>query len=227
VDGFFELQITDDPTFTTLIMQPRLAYTRMTVQGPGLMLEDCTRYYWRVKTDPDGPREGPYSEVWTFFVNLPGVTCPDPPFEPPHEPLLPILKAIAGENLNCRAGPSPKYEIEDTFFEGASADIHGRNLDSTWIYILSPNRNIYCWVWEERVTIEGDINTAKVIDVEPPPIEEPAGEDEPDTEDESETEDEPETVDCSQYTNLNACTADPNCEWIIPIDANIGSCKMK
>jgi len=221
VDGVFEPQISDDPTFATWLWRAHIEVTRWTVAGSDIPLEDCSRYYWRVKTDPNGPREDPFSEVWSFFVNTPGVTCPTPPIEPPHEPPPLTPMATAGLNLNCRSGPTPRHEIDDTFYQGESAPIHGRNEDSTWLYILSPNLNIYCWVWKEQVTIEGDISNREVVDAAPPFT------DEPPVEDESPSIDEPQSVDCFQHTNVNACGADQNCEWKIPGGSNVGSCVNK
>jgi len=128
--------------------------------------------------------------------------------------------ATALLNLNCRTGPTPRHEIDDTFYQGESAPVHGRNEDSTWLYVLSPNRNKYCWVWEEQVSIEGDISNVEVVEATAP-TEEPPVEDEPPS------ADAPQSSDCSQYPNINACGADQNCEWKIPGGSNVGSCVNK
>jgi hypothetical protein len=120
-----------------------------------------------------------------------------PSYEPSSE--RPSLTAL--QNLNCRAGPSTRHEIEDTLFEGVSAPIEGRDQESTWWYILSPNQGIYCWVSGEQVEIVGDVSQVRVQRASPPPTRE------------APTKPPAPQVDCTKYKDPEKCKANPACAW--------------
>ncbi|MFH2103213.1 MAG: hypothetical protein ABIJ39_07650 [Chloroflexota bacterium] len=193
VNGLFELQISDDPTFATYLHRIPILQSRYPIPGDEIPLEHCTTYYWRVKTDPNGPPEEPFSEIWSFRAVLPETDCPP-------DASSPAPMAIAKLDLNCRSGPGPAYEIYDAFMEGISAPIEGRNQANDWFYILSPNRGIRCWVWGEQVDVEGDTSRLPVVDAEPPSTEEP-------------TTGPAQAVNCAQYTDVYSCSAIPACRW--------------
>ncbi len=173
--------------------------------------EGC--YYWRASAYSSvAGGSGPFSTPRHFCVeganppterSLPVPTLtPTPP--PPPRP-IPSPEATAKKNLNCRAGPGPLYEIEDTFFEGESAPIEGRNEESTWWLIRSPNLEKSCWVWGQEIETSGDPSQAQVVEVAPLP--------EPTEETEPADEPEPEPVSCSQYMDSKTCDADASCWW--------------
>ncbi|MBN2388858.1 MAG: hypothetical protein JXB85_17715 [Anaerolineales bacterium] len=203
VDGLFEIDFHRSPTSPRVYGIPILQ-TVYTTTPAEIGLEECTRYYWRIKTDPSGPPEEPFSDFRTFFVQPPGVICPLVDLRIPPA-------AIARLNLNCRSGPGPAYHIDDTFFAGASAPIVGRNPESTWWYILSPNLNIHCWVWGEQVDIEGEVGEVQVVEVGPPPTDEP-------------TNEPPPQINCAQYTDSQSCGANPACLWESYLTTQGGQC---
>jgi hypothetical protein len=119
------------------------------------------------------------------------------------------------QNLNCRSGPTPRNTIEDTLFAGVPAPIEGRNEESTWWYILSPNQEIYCWVWGEEVEIVGDVSRVRIVEAQLAPIEESGPAKPPAPE-----------VDCTKYKNPEKCKANPNCAWYTK-EGSAGYCDFK
>ncbi|HET7012028.1 MAG TPA: hypothetical protein VFI11_14730 [Anaerolineales bacterium] len=220
----FWIQISDSPDFTEYLRRIPVLQSVFTVPGDEIPLEDCTRYYWRIKTDPAGPPEEPFSETRSFFVQSPGVICP-PAFEPgpivtipvpPVEPVVPTPTGVpepmvtAPLDSNCRAGPSTLYDVDDTLFAGVTAPIKGRNEDATWLQILSPNLRRLCWVWagQAGIQIVGDPLSVPIVRVAPPePTEVP--------------------VDCSDYSTENACQANAACKWVPYATRVGGTCQKK
>ena len=203
VDYLYELQVSEKENFSSYVRRVLIRRTMFTVEPS--YFENCTRYYWRVKTDPAGAPEEPYSDVWSFYIQNENTLCPISP-----EPALPVPTphqpfAKAKVNLNCREGPSPDYEIMDTFFEGDSAPIEGRNEESTWWKIQSPNLDILCWVWGDQIETSGDL---ELIGIEAyPELAEPEPTDAPKSEPES------NTTDCTKYTDQKSCISNSACKW--------------
>ncbi len=200
------------------------------VGDPAYDFEDCTRYYWRVKTDPAGPPEEPFSEVRSFFVNQTGGICPHyyqliTPVAPwefitppdlitpvPDIPVIPEAPSLIGsENMNCRRGPASAYDIDDTLFKGIRAMIEGRNEDSTWWYILSPNLGIRCWVWGAKVETYGDLSKVPII-VPPELPQEP---------------EKPAEPTCGSYTDRATCGKHPECIWTMLQTSQQWVCQAK
>jgi len=119
---------------------------------------------------------------------------------------LPFAKAL--KDLNCRRGPSPAFKIADTFFNGTSAQIEGRNKDSTWWQIISPNMRVNCWVWSKEVETSGDLSLVEVKGSSPAP----AQDDDSKLQADSPPPDQP-PVDCSQINDWVECLANPACGW--------------
>ncbi len=213
VNGLFEIQISLTADFAEYLHRVPILQTVYTIPAADFPLEECTRYYWRVKTDPAGPLEEPFSETRSFFVHSPGVLCPvELPIIPeipvvtpiPDLPFPPMAEALV--DMNCRRGPSQVFRIDDTFFAGASAPIQGRNEDGTWLEILSPNLQVICWIWSARTEIQGDIGPLPVIVVPTP---------------------EPTPVDCALYTDSQSCWANPACRWEGFVSSAGGRCVNK
>jgi hypothetical protein len=148
--------------------------------------QDCTKYYWRVQAQPSGPVTGPWSSTASFLVNKIGSACtlietsptptatasPVPPATPiPQTPMTAPAWLQANENVNCRRGPGVEYDNLDTLIKGWSARIYGRNENSTWWYINSPNIAVgyYCWVSGNSVTVTGDTSQVPVVVPPQPP----------------------------------------------------------
>jgi hypothetical protein len=132
--------------------------------GASLTLQDCTRYYWRVRPALADGEYGSYSETWSFLINTDSLLCMTRPLV---SPVPPVARGL--QNTNCRFGPSTTYSIESTLFEGQSAPIRGRNEDSTWWLIEDPLLTEGCWVWGDAVEVIGDISQVLVVQPRPTP----------------------------------------------------------
>lgn len=82
IHGLFEIQLSLREDFSEYWHRIPILQTTYTPSDEDIAtyltpwLQNCTRYYWRVKTDPAGPPEEPFSEVWSFFAQTPGTFCP-------------------------------------------------------------------------------------------------------------------------------------------------------
>jgi len=69
--------------------------------------------------------------------------------------------------LNVRSGPGTNYPKIGQVSVGHSSDILGRNNDSSWVIINTPSGQ--GWVYAELTQVEGDPNTAPVVEAAAPP----------------------------------------------------------
>lgn len=93
---------------------------------------------------------------------------PSPTTTPtPTVPASPLATAL--ENAHCRSGDSQVFEPEDSFLEGQTAPVLGRNGQSTWIKIVSPVFQIPCWVARNLVELNVPVETLPVLPSPPRP----------------------------------------------------------
>jgi hypothetical protein len=100
----------------------------------------------------------------------------DTPTLPPEVGVAPDLEAacdptvIATTDVNVRGGPSTDYPIHGYLPTGTSANVAGRNGDSTWWYIAFTGApGGYAWVWGGGVTPDCIPGALQVVAAEPPP----------------------------------------------------------
>jgi uncharacterized protein YraI len=74
---------------------------------------------------------------------------------------------IVEEHASCRSGPGLDYAVLDYIESGRAALIQGRNDDSNWWYILSPNTQAPCWISGQLVSLPEDTSLIPVIPVIP------------------------------------------------------------
>lgn len=226
VSYVFWIQISDSPNFDEYLRRIPLLQSVWTVPGDEIPLEECHTYYWRIKTDPAGAPEDPFSEVRSFYVQSPGEICPMAIEALPIVTVMPIVTPLPmvttvptvavpkepsvkpPQDTNCRSGPGTAYEVDDTLFAGTQAPVRGRNAESTWLQILSPNLNRLCWVWagQPGLEIQGELGPLPVVYVEPPTA---------------------TPVDCESFKDQNSCTAVAACKWIPSAVAVGGRCDEK
>lgn len=79
-------------------------------------------------------------------------------------PLRPFAKAI--EDLICRFGPGPQFDIGGYFLTGEASPIHAQDLRHEWEWVIeNPDNPVkLCWGQQEGVEPRGD--TSWCADVE-------------------------------------------------------------
>jgi uncharacterized protein YraI len=91
-----------------------------------------------------------------------------PPTETPTpEELKPFVTAVES-SVNLRNGPSTDYEVVGTLSPGESLEIVGRNVDSSWWQVSTPNGS--AWVAASVVTASNMDDRILVAEAPPPPI---------------------------------------------------------
>jgi hypothetical protein len=82
----------------------------------------------------------------------------------------------ADVNSNVRSGPGTVYDILGNLLQGQSADIVGRNLNSTWwVIAFAPAPGGQGWISDTIVTVFGDTSNVPVVVAPPTPTPSPTG----------------------------------------------------
>jgi hypothetical protein len=89
-----------------------------------------------------------YNELGVSSVPLLNAATPSP--TPESNP-----QVIFTESANCRKGPGTRYNVVTSFVKGATADVEGRNADSSWWYVQAPQTEGSCWVADTTVKKQG------------------------------------------------------------------------
>ena len=85
---------------------------------------------------------------------------------PSPTPGIPV--GMATQNANCRLGPGNAYRNIATLLEGQTAELEGRNAESSWWWIGTPGASGgHCWVWGGSLSIVGDAASLPVIAAPP------------------------------------------------------------
>ena len=80
-----------------------------------------------------------------------------------------ILAAPREQPVNCRFGPDISYAIVGALIAGRQAEVIGKNIDVTWVYVRNPSDpSNNCWLSAEFIELNGD--TALLPVVGPPEI---------------------------------------------------------
>ena len=114
-------------------------------------------------------------------------------------------EAEAGQNLNCRRGPSTEYDTVWYFLQGQTAPITGRTNDSNWLLIERGDGNGECWVSRSYVYMTGE---PLLIPIITPPSLLPTH---------TSTVTESPYTNCGDYPDMVTCNQDPmgfgGCSW--------------
>jgi type II secretory pathway pseudopilin PulG len=100
------------------------------------------------------------------------------PTETPTATDTPILTPFitTDVNSNVRAGPSTVYDILGNLLKGQTADILGRNSNSTWWVIgFAPAPGGKGWIADSIVTVSGDTSNVPIVAAPPTPTPSPSG----------------------------------------------------
>ena len=159
------------------------------------MFEDCTWYFWRVRPDPAGGGEGPYSDTWSFRYTTSELLCSlDLGLTdiPPEVLVPPSVRLLV--DANCRSGPSLDFPLLSILPAGGQYEIEGRNTAGDSWMVFDPAIDNTCWVFGDLVEVLGDASGLMIIDPVPPST--------------------PVPVVCSMYgLDRGSCDRDPSCWW--------------
>lgn len=72
-------------------------------------------------------------------------------------------------NTNCRTGPGQAYPLLGGLNVGQTAEVLGRNSDSTYFFIRNPSGGANCWLWGQYATTAGNIAALPVFTPPPTP----------------------------------------------------------
>lgn len=100
----------------------------------------------------------------------PPTDTPAPPTETPTpENTTPRVTIV--QNMNVRTGPGTNYPVAGPGPAGETANIIGRNNDSSWVQVEYPlGADGTGWVYADLVQIDGDLANVSVVQVAPPPV---------------------------------------------------------
>lgn len=80
-----------------------------------------------------------------------------------------ILAAPREQPVNCRFGPDISYAIVGALIVGRQAEVIGKNIDVTWVYVRNPSDpSNNCWLSVDFIELNGE--TALLPVVGPPEI---------------------------------------------------------
>jgi len=81
---------------------------------------------------------------------------------------------VVNEDVACRTGPGLVYNIRAYLSEGAVPVLLGQNHDSAWWTVEEPNFSATCWIADQFVTVQGNLDGVPVLTPEPTPTMEPS-----------------------------------------------------
>ena len=80
-----------------------------------------------------------------------------------------ILAAPREQPVNCRVGPDISYSVVGALVVGRQAEVIGKNIDVTWVYVRNPSDpSNNCWLSVDFIELNGE--TALLPVVGPPEI---------------------------------------------------------
>ncbi len=69
-----------------------------------------------------------------------------------------------GQPVNCRFGPDVSYAVVGALIVGRQAEVIGKNIDITWIYVRNPSDpSTSCWLFADLVNVDGNLETIPVV----------------------------------------------------------------
>lgn len=75
-----------------------------------------------------------------------------------------ILASPREQPVNCRFGPDVSYAVVGALVVGGQAEVIGKNIDVTWIYVRNPSDpSTNCWLSAEFINLRGDVAALPVV----------------------------------------------------------------
>ncbi len=86
------------------------------------------------------------------------------PTQPPTSTPEITLASSRGLPVNCRFGPDVSYTIVGALNPGRKAEVIGKNIDITWLFVRNPSDpSTSCWLSVDYINVEGDVERLPVI----------------------------------------------------------------
>lgn len=74
------------------------------------------------------------------------------------------LASPRAQPVNCRVGPDISYAIIGALLLGRQAEVIGKNIDITWLYVRNPSDpSNNCWLSVDFINIEGNVDLLPVV----------------------------------------------------------------
>ena len=147
---------------------PGKLYDKVSVLNPGKTVKVVGRHatadFWVVE-NPEGSGT---CWVWGYYATLTGPTANLPVWDPPPTPTPAVVTLSVRVDTNCRTGPGKPYAIVTILRIGKTAEVIGRNTDSTYWVINNPYGSGQCWVWGYYATVSGPAASLPILN--PPPL---------------------------------------------------------
>jgi hypothetical protein len=75
-----------------------------------------------------------------------------------------VLASPRDQPVNCRFGPDVAYAVVGALIVGRQAEVIGKNIDITWIYVRNPSDpSTSCWLYADLVNVEGNLEMLPVV----------------------------------------------------------------
>lgn len=66
--------------------------------------------------------------------------------------------------VNCRVGPDISYAVVGALIVGRQAEVIGKNIDITWLYVRNPSDpSTNCWLYVDLLEVKGDVELLPVV----------------------------------------------------------------
>ncbi len=66
--------------------------------------------------------------------------------------------------VNCRFGPDVSYAVIGALNLGRQAEVIGKNMDITWLYVRNPSDpSTSCWLSADFINVKGDVELLPVV----------------------------------------------------------------
>jgi hypothetical protein len=75
-----------------------------------------------------------------------------------------ILASPRSQPVNCRVGPDISYAIIGALLVGRQAEVIGKNIDITWLYVRNPSDpSNNCWLSVDFINVAGSVDLLPVV----------------------------------------------------------------
>src|SRR6266508_5628222 len=140
----------------------------MTVLIAAILISSCNLQggAQAIETPPTQPLDTPTSSAptptATPFVTL--VAEVELPTQTSTSTPSITLASPRDQPVNCRVGPDISYAITGALILGRQAEVIGKNIDITWLYVRNPSDpSTNCWLSVDFINVDGNVDLLPVV----------------------------------------------------------------